>query len=97
MDVHAEAKPTLPPLCPAGSQRPETESTTSKGAPKVEPAQEEQQQQQPRRIPQSLEEVDNGKIMGFGADLAKDHPGFHDQAYKTRRMDIANLARAHRV
>ncbi len=63
----------------------------------MEPAQEEQQQQQPRRIPQSLEEVDNGKIMGFGADLAKDHPGFHDQAYKTRRMDIANLARAHRV
>ena len=25
-------------------------------------------------IPQSLAEVDNGKIMGFAADLAEDHP-----------------------
>jgi phenylalanine-4-hydroxylase len=44
-----------------------------------------------------LEEVDNGKILGFGADLAEDHPGYRDQAYKDRRMAIANLARAHRV
>ena len=50
-----------------------------------------------RRVPQSLEEVDNGQIMGFGADLAEDHPGYRDQAYKDRRRDIGNLARAHRV
>ena len=50
-----------------------------------------------RRVPQSLEEVDNGQIMGFGADLADDHPGYRDQAYKDRRRDIGNLARAHRV
>ncbi|CAL5221634.1 g3858 [Coccomyxa viridis] len=50
-----------------------------------------------RRVPQSLEEVDNGQIMGFGADLAEDHPGFRDQAYKDRRRDIGNVARAHRV
>ena len=49
-----------------------------------------------RRIPQSLEEVDNGQILGFGADLAEDHPGYRDQAYKDRRRDIGNLARAHR-
>ena len=50
-----------------------------------------------RRIPQSLEEVDNGQILGFGADLAEDHPGYGDQAYKDRRRDIGNLARAHKV
>lgn len=50
-----------------------------------------------RRVPQSLEEVDNGQILGFGADLAEDHPGFKDQAYKDRRMAIADIARAHRV
>ena len=26
------------------------------------------------KIPRSLREVDNGKILGFGADLAADHP-----------------------
>ena len=26
------------------------------------------------RIPRSLAEVDKGQIMGFGADLAEDHP-----------------------
>ena len=47
--------------------------------------------------PASLREVDNGKILGFGADLAEDHPGFRDGAYKRRRMDIATLARSHEV
>lgn len=50
-----------------------------------------------RRIPASIADVDNGQIMGFGADLAEDHPGFGDQAYKDRRTSIANMARAHRV
>lgn len=27
-----------------------------------------------RKVPRSLSEIDNGKILGFGADLAKDHP-----------------------
>ena len=26
------------------------------------------------RIPRCLAEIDNGKILGFGADLAEDHP-----------------------
>lgn len=25
-------------------------------------------------VPRSLEEVDNGRILGFGADLSEDHP-----------------------
>lgn len=49
------------------------------------------------RVPQSLEEVDNGQILGFGADLAEDHPGYRDQAYKDRRKAIGDLARRHRV
>lgn len=70
--------------------------------PVVIPAAEAQQLQQPliipaRRIPQSLEEVDNGQILGFGADLADDHPGYLDQAYKDRRRDIGNLACTHKV
>ena len=47
--------------------------------------------------PQSLSQVDHGKILGFGADLAEDHPGFHDAAYKLRRMDIARLAHSHQM
>lgn len=27
-----------------------------------------------KKIPQSLSEIDNGKILGFGSDLAVDHP-----------------------
>jgi len=27
-----------------------------------------------RKIPSSLSEIDNGKILGFGTDLAADHP-----------------------
>lgn len=30
------------------------------------------------KIPMSLHEVDNGKILGFGADLAEDHPVGHN-------------------
>lgn len=38
-----------------------------------------------------------GQILGFGADLSPDHPGFDDAEYKQRRVDICNLARTHRV
>lgn len=48
-------------------------------------------------IPKSISEVDNGVILGFGADLTEDHPGFHDQEYKERRVRIANLARYHEL
>ena len=64
----------------------------------AEVEQERQSERLPeRRVPQTLEEVDNGQILGFGADLAEDHPGYLDQAYKDRRRDIGNLARAHKV
>lgn len=33
--------------------------------------------------------------MGFGANLAEDHPGYHDDAYKQRRVDICNIASTH--
>ncbi|WIA37157.1 hypothetical protein OEZ86_014117 [Tetradesmus obliquus] len=49
------------------------------------------------KIPRSIHEVDNGKILGFGAELSEDHPGFHDEAYKQRRVMIANIARQHEV
>lgn len=51
----------------------------------------------PRRVPRSIQEVDNGAVLGFSSDLSQDHPGFHDAAYKQRRVDICNLARLHRI
>ncbi|KAL4429618.1 hypothetical protein ABPG77_008667 [Micractinium sp. CCAP 211/92] len=50
-----------------------------------------------RRVPRSIDEVDNGAILGFAAELSEDHPGFLDPAYKQRRVDICNLARGHRI
>lgn len=44
-------------------------------------------------IPQSIHDIDNGKILGFDANLEEGHPGYHDEDYKARRMWIANLAR----
>jgi phenylalanine-4-hydroxylase len=41
--------------------------------------------------------VDNGKILGFGADLSAEHPGFADEPYKQRRVTIANIARQHEI
>ncbi|MEW5299924.1 MAG: hypothetical protein WDW36_002894 [Sanguina aurantia] len=48
-------------------------------------------------VPRSIHEVDNGRLLGFGADLAADHPGFHDEEYKQRRVDIARLAFSHEI
>ncbi|GMH42692.1 hypothetical protein BSKO_10611 [Bryopsis sp. KO-2023] len=48
-------------------------------------------------IPKSLHEVDNGKILGFGAELAEDHPGYHDAAYKHRRVEISQIAKQHEI
>jgi len=48
-------------------------------------------------IPRGIEDVDNGRILGFGADLAEDHPGFHDDAYKRRRHMISELAKKHTI
>mmetsp|Transcript_5268 Transcript_5268/g.13184 ORF Transcript_5268/g.13184 Transcript_5268/m.13184 type:complete len:372 (+) Transcript_5268:206-1321(+) len=44
-------------------------------------------------IPRSIHDIDNGKILGFDADLSEDHPGYHDADYKERRKWIADLAR----
>lgn len=49
----------------------------------------------PVRVPASIHEVDNGKVLGFGPNLSEDHPGFADEAYKRRRTNICNSARAH--
>lgn len=49
-------------------------------------------------FPRSIEEISNGDhIMGFGADLAEDHPGFPDEEYKRRRTYIADLAKVHKI
>jgi len=45
----------------------------------------------------SIHDVDNGSILGFGADLSPDHPGYHDESYKQRRWNIANAAKAHKI
>lgn len=53
--------------------------------------------QQLVRVPRSIADVDNGKILGFGADLSPDHPGFADEAYKRRRVAIAAIARRNEI
>ncbi|PNH10478.1 Tryptophan 5-hydroxylase 1 [Tetrabaena socialis] len=45
----------------------------------------------------SIHDVDNSQILGFGADLADDHPGYHDEAYKRRRSALAEAAKRHVV
>lgn len=37
------------------------------------------------------------QILGFGADLAEGHPGFHDQDYKRRRAMLAEQAKLHQM
>lgn len=49
------------------------------------------------KIPKSIFDIDNGKILGFGAELGEEHPGFHDEAYKQRRMDIVGMAARHEI
>ncbi|KAL4535462.1 hypothetical protein Ndes2526B_g06356 [Nannochloris sp. 'desiccata'] len=51
----------------------------------------------PFKIPRSLQEVDNGQILGFGAELAQGHPGFGDPLYTSRRVQMSNLAKSHKV
>ncbi|KAG1652038.1 hypothetical protein FOA52_001804 [Chlamydomonas sp. UWO 241] len=47
------------------------------------------------KVPRSVNDVDNGRILGFDADLSADHPGFHDGAYKARRTMLSQMANAH--
>jgi Biopterin-dependent aromatic amino acid hydroxylase len=49
------------------------------------------------RVPQNIHDISNGNILGFGADLAEDHPGFHDAEYKRRRQRISEMAKSHRM
>mmetsp|Transcript_23760 Transcript_23760/g.70532 ORF Transcript_23760/g.70532 Transcript_23760/m.70532 type:complete len:221 (-) Transcript_23760:912-1574(-) len=46
-------------------------------------------------VPRSIYDVDNGLVLGFGADLANDHPGYHDEAYKQRRAVLSQAAKKH--
>lgn len=49
-------------------------------------------------VPRSIHDIPNGDhILGFGADLAEDHPGYHDTEYKRRRTSIADLAKKHKI
>ncbi|CAI7785392.1 unnamed protein product [Closterium sp. NIES-53] len=50
------------------------------------------------RVPRGIEDISNGDhILGFGAELAPDHPGYHDEEYKRRRAHIADIAKLHQV
>eukprot|EP00793_Prasinoderma_coloniale_P002678 PRCOL_00002160-RA len=51
--------------------------------------------EEPCELPRSIHDIDNGAILGYGADLGEGHPGFHDEAYKQRRVAISKLAKAH--
>eukprot|EP00958_Prasinococcus_capsulatus_P003787 scaffold346_cov387-Prasinococcus_capsulatus_cf.AAC.30 len=47
-------------------------------------------------LPRSIAEIDSTiSVLGYGANLAEDHPGYLDPAYKARRQYIADLARQH--
>jgi len=48
-------------------------------------------------IPRSLKDVDNGKILGFSADLSPHHPGYNDTTYKHRRISITKTAATHQI
>eukprot|EP00475_Leptophrys_vorax_P039254 TRINITY_DN70618_c0_g1_i1.p2 TRINITY_DN70618_c0_g1~~TRINITY_DN70618_c0_g1_i1.p2 ORF type:complete len:414 (-),score=-23.90 TRINITY_DN70618_c0_g1_i1:164-1405(-) len=49
-------------------------------------------------VPRGIEDISNGDhVLGFGADLSPDHPGFLDVEYKRRRALIVDLAKMHRV
>jgi Biopterin-dependent aromatic amino acid hydroxylase len=48
-------------------------------------------------IPNSIHEINNCSILGYGGDLAEGHPGYHDEEYKRRRTAISDIARDHRV
>lgn len=49
-------------------------------------------------FPRRIEELDRvtGHVLGAGAELDADHPGFHDPAYRERRARIDALARTWR-
>lgn len=49
------------------------------------------------KIPESIHEINNCSIMGYGGDLAEGHPGYHDEEYKIRRTAISDIARDHRM
>ena len=59
----------------AGALRCRAAYGTVSTAPAAGAPSEASSQQAPIRIPRNISEVDNGKVMGFGADLAEDHPG----------------------
>lgn len=51
--------------------------------------------ERPRIAPSSILDIDNGNILGFGGDLAPDHPGFGDTEYCDRRIELSKAAKQH--
>eukprot|EP00892_Ulva_mutabilis_P006930 jgi/Ulvmu1/4609/UM002_0338.1 len=45
--------------------------------------------------PLSIHDINNGNILGFGGDLAPDHPGYGDEKYCQRRVDLSKAAKQH--
>ncbi len=50
-------------------------------------------------FPRRMADLDNfaSRVMAYGADLDADHPGFKDEAYRRRRLEITTLARSFRT
>jgi len=50
-------------------------------------------------FPRKLTDLDSfaDKVLGYGAELDADHPGFKDAAYRQRREDITKLAKTFRT
>ncbi len=50
-------------------------------------------------FPRRMADLDNfaTKVMAYGADLDADHPGFKDEVYRRRRLEITTLARTFRT
>jgi phenylalanine-4-hydroxylase len=50
-------------------------------------------------FPRRMADLDTfaAKVMTYGADLDADHPGFKDEVYRRRRLEITTLARSFRT
>ena len=51
----------------------------------------------PIPVPSSIADVNGKNLLGYASDLGEDHPGFHDEEYKSRRMQIVQMALDHQL
>ena len=51
----------------------------------------------PIPVPSNIADVNVKNLLGYASELGEDHPGFHDEEYKARRMEIVQLALDHQL